>query len=275
MATAGARLSPTHQAADGAHQLVGLLARLVRAAVSLAQEAVARVAVQQAERDLVQRRLDGGDLGEDVDAVAVVVDHARDAPDLTLDPGQALVELLFGGGVAARLGHAVQCTTTPEGYLDRDALFLVQEEAGGVEHLAVAQAGEPLLGLDVRLPGGDGGGVLHPREPVLLGLVVGLAQPGEVVGDASGARGAAGAGLPGILTGAALRHALWAGQCDGQGAHPVGTRGDELQNGHDGFLPFLCGLYGSLPLSASTYRCTERLTMPFPSPGMTVPHHAP
>src|SRR5215217_2327500 len=109
-------LSPTHQAADGAHQLVGLIGRLVRAAVALAQEAVARVAVQQAERDLVQRRLDGGDLGQDVDAVAVLVDHARDAADLTLDPGQALVELLFAGGVATRLGHAIQCTTTPEGY---------------------------------------------------------------------------------------------------------------------------------------------------------------
>src|SRR4029079_3321734 len=103
------RLSPTHQPADGAHQLVGLVGRFARAAVALDQ-AVARVTVQEAERDLVQRRLDGGDLRQDVDAVAVLVDHARDAADLALDAGQALIELFFGGGVAACLGH------TPVGY---------------------------------------------------------------------------------------------------------------------------------------------------------------
>src|SRR3954447_8681794 len=102
--------APTHEPADRTHQLVGLFCRLVGAAVTLSEQAVARVAVEQPERDLVQRGLDGGDLGQDVDAVAVLVDHARDAADLTLDPGQALVELFLGGGVAACLGH------TPLGY---------------------------------------------------------------------------------------------------------------------------------------------------------------
>src|SRR4051794_18332805 len=233
-------LSPAHQPADGAHQLVGLVARVVRAAVAV-EHAVARVAVQQAERDLVQRRLDGGDLGQHVDAVAVVLDHARHAADLTLDPGQALVELFLGGGVAARLGHAVQCTTTPEGYLDGDPLFLVQEEAGGVENLAVAQAREALLGFDVGLPGRDRRGVLHAGQPVLLGLVVGLAQPREVVGDAARALGAGGAGLPGVVAGTALGDALWACQGNGEGTHPVGARGHELQYGHGGILTLSYG----------------------------------
>ena len=38
----------------------------------------------------VQRRLDGGDLGEDVRAVALFFHHAPDAPDLTFDPVKAL-----------------------------------------------------------------------------------------------------------------------------------------------------------------------------------------
>ena len=40
--------------------------------------------------DLVERRLHGADLGQDVDAVAIVVDHALDAADLALDAAQPL-----------------------------------------------------------------------------------------------------------------------------------------------------------------------------------------
>jgi hypothetical protein len=43
---------------------------------------VVGVVVEQAQRDLVERRLHSGDLGEDVDAVAVLVDHPLDAADL-------------------------------------------------------------------------------------------------------------------------------------------------------------------------------------------------
>ena len=69
--------------ADGGHELVGLVRLLV---VGGAHHAVPRVVVQQAERDLVERGLDGGDLRQDVDAVAVVLDHALDAAHLALDP---------------------------------------------------------------------------------------------------------------------------------------------------------------------------------------------
>ena len=99
----------------------------------------------------------------------------------------------------------------------------MQEEAGGVEHLAVAQAREPLLGLLVGLPGGDGRGVLHALQPVLVRLVIGLTQPGEVVGDTARTLGASGAGLPRVFAAAPLGHARRARECNGEGAHPIGA----------------------------------------------------
>src|SRR3954447_7828890 len=114
-------------------------------------------------------------------------------------------------------------SATPEGYLDGDPLLFVQQEAGGVQHATVAQAREPLLRLLVGQPGGHGGGVLEALEPVLLGLVIGLAQPCEVVGDAARTLGAAGALLPRIVAAAALRDARRARQRDGQGPQPVGA----------------------------------------------------
>src|SRR5204863_6253969 len=89
------------QPAHGAHELVGALALL---RLRGTDDAVVRVIVQQPERDLVQRRLDGRDLGEDVDAIAVLLDHALDAADLALDAAQAGQELVLGGGIAASLG---------------------------------------------------------------------------------------------------------------------------------------------------------------------------
>ena len=81
--------------------------RSTRSPSSRAHHAVARVLVEEPERDLVQRGVDRRDLGEDVDAVAIVLDHALDAADLALDPAQALEQLVLGGGVSAggrRLG---------------------------------------------------------------------------------------------------------------------------------------------------------------------------
>jgi hypothetical protein len=43
------------------------------------------VPVEQPEGDLVQRGLDRGDLGQDVDAVPVVLDHPLDSADLAFD----------------------------------------------------------------------------------------------------------------------------------------------------------------------------------------------
>jgi hypothetical protein len=58
------------------------------------------VVVEQAEGDLVERGLHGVDLREDVDAVAVVLDHALDPAHLPLDAAQALEKLVLAGGVS-------------------------------------------------------------------------------------------------------------------------------------------------------------------------------
>src|SRR3954469_3008857 len=57
----------THEPRDRGHQLVGPLRLLVGGGP---RDAVLGVVVEQAQRDLVKRRLDGRDLGQDVDAVA-------------------------------------------------------------------------------------------------------------------------------------------------------------------------------------------------------------
>ena len=54
-----------------------------------ASDAVADVLVENLEREGLERRVDRRDLREDVDAVAVLFDHALDAPHLALDPVQA------------------------------------------------------------------------------------------------------------------------------------------------------------------------------------------
>jgi hypothetical protein len=53
---------------------------------------VAHVAVEHVDRDLLERRLDGGDLREDVHAVGVLVDHPLETADLALDPAEAIVK---------------------------------------------------------------------------------------------------------------------------------------------------------------------------------------
>ena len=64
-----------------------------------AGHAVADVLFEQVQGDGVERLGDRGNLGEDVDAVLVFVDHAGDAADLSFDAAQALEVRLFVGGV--------------------------------------------------------------------------------------------------------------------------------------------------------------------------------
>ena len=77
-------LAAVQQAADRAHHLLGQL--LAVGGALGADDAVAGVFVEQGEGDLVERRLGGGDLGEDVDAVALLLDHPLEAADLAGDP---------------------------------------------------------------------------------------------------------------------------------------------------------------------------------------------
>ena len=63
-------------------------------------DAVRDMIAQNLFLDTPQRRSGGGDLRDDVDAIAVVLDHAGDAGDLALDAVQAL-----GAGDLDRLSH--------------------------------------------------------------------------------------------------------------------------------------------------------------------------
>ena len=58
------------------------------------------VILEQLRADLLERRLDGRDLGQDVDAVAVFLDHPLDPAHLALDPVQALDEQVLVLGVS-------------------------------------------------------------------------------------------------------------------------------------------------------------------------------
>ena len=51
----------------------------------LLSNAMLKVAGEQPNADGIQRGADGGDLGEDVDAVAIVLHHAEQAVNLALD----------------------------------------------------------------------------------------------------------------------------------------------------------------------------------------------
>ena len=58
------------------------------------------VVLEEPGADLLERGLDRGDLGEDVDAVAVLLDHPLDAAHLSLDAVQAPGQRLLVLGVA-------------------------------------------------------------------------------------------------------------------------------------------------------------------------------
>src|SRR5579885_285435 len=89
---------------DRAQQLLGLLVRLaVVARGERAGDAVTDVIVEQPQGQRVERRRRGGDLREDVDAVAVVLDHLLDAAHLPLDPVQAPNQSGLVVGVAGAL----------------------------------------------------------------------------------------------------------------------------------------------------------------------------
>jgi hypothetical protein len=89
-----------HEPTYRAHELIGQLGLGI---ALCAHHAMPSMVVQEAEGHLVQRGLSGADLREDVNAVAVVFDHALYASHLSLDPSNALEQLVLGGGVAAAL----------------------------------------------------------------------------------------------------------------------------------------------------------------------------
>src|SRR4051794_33855355 len=98
------RASGTDEPGDGGRRLgdlgVGGGPVVVGTAGDRIADAVAQVVVEQAESHRLQGLGGRGDLGEDVDAVGVVLDHPRDAAHLTLDPLESSEDLVLVAGVA-------------------------------------------------------------------------------------------------------------------------------------------------------------------------------
>ena len=140
-----------HHAADGCHQLLGALFLL---RVRTAHDAVVRVVVEQAEGHLVERGLSSADLRQDVDAVAVVLDHPLDAAHLALDAAQPLQELVLGRRVAARLAccrraHAATIPYTPRGYATFTAMNVGMKLAGFAAAMALVFGAAAFAGATV------------------------------------------------------------------------------------------------------------------------------
>src|SRR5690606_16407206 len=79
-----------HEARNGLRGLPYLLFGLVPTGTGRVDEAVREMLVEQLERERLQRSRGRGHLREDVDAVLVVLDHALQAADLTLDAAEPL-----------------------------------------------------------------------------------------------------------------------------------------------------------------------------------------
>jgi hypothetical protein len=80
----------TNQARDGGARLRYELIALGPLCPVSPRNAIAYVVLEQTHRNAFERAVGGRDLGQDVDAVAVLFNHALQAPDLALDPSQPL-----------------------------------------------------------------------------------------------------------------------------------------------------------------------------------------
>jgi hypothetical protein len=72
-----------HQAPDYAHQFLGSFGLHLGFA---SNHAMVSVIFEQPKGNLVEGGLDRGDLGHDIDAVSVFVDHSLNAANLAFDP---------------------------------------------------------------------------------------------------------------------------------------------------------------------------------------------
>jgi hypothetical protein len=111
------RSAAAHQASDCGHHLGGASVLLARLGPDHTR---VRVAVKQSEGDLVERGLDRRDLGEDIDAVTVLLDHPLDPADLALDAREPAKQLILRSGVTAcwrcrRLCHVAIIPPPPMG----------------------------------------------------------------------------------------------------------------------------------------------------------------
>src|SRR5260221_7831069 len=97
-------LSGPHKPGDRVGCLPDLRGRDVAALGGGLRDAVAKMVFHQAKRHRLQRPGGRRHLGQDVDAVLLILDHPLQPADLALDPAQPLKVVLLVGGVSV---HAV------------------------------------------------------------------------------------------------------------------------------------------------------------------------
>src|SRR5687768_17404973 len=98
-------LADPREALHGRQELLALLGRgLPVARRQGVLHAVPDVLVEHLERDALERLGDRADLGEQVHAIAIVLDHLLDPADLALDAAQPLAERFLVVAVAL-VGH--------------------------------------------------------------------------------------------------------------------------------------------------------------------------
>src|SRR5206468_6541961 len=73
-------------------------------------DASVQMVFEQLARKGIERRLHGGDLRQDIDAVAIIVEHVADAAYLALDTTQPARELRLPAGVARDARMMRQCS---------------------------------------------------------------------------------------------------------------------------------------------------------------------
>src|SRR3954453_14973054 len=115
------------QPRDRVGRLADLLVGLGAAGHGGGDDARTQVLLEQAERDRLQRLRHRRDLGEDVDAVLLVLDHALQAAGLALDPPEALEVVVLAVDVAVlvvvdgRLGAHAEELSPPRVYGARES----------------------------------------------------------------------------------------------------------------------------------------------------------
>ena len=95
--------SATDESGDRVGGLTELDVSLTAAETSRLDHTVVHVLLEQPEGDSLQRLVDRRDLGQDVDAVGVALNHPGDALDLALDAPQPLAVRLRALRVAHKL----------------------------------------------------------------------------------------------------------------------------------------------------------------------------
>src|SRR3954447_25039506 len=105
------KISGLHEPGDRADGLGHLLAGLVVTGAGGVDHAVVHVLLEQADRDRLEGLRHRGDLGQDVDAVLLVLDHPLQPAGLPLDAAQPLKVVVLAMDVAVLvLRHTTQHT---------------------------------------------------------------------------------------------------------------------------------------------------------------------